>query len=52
MASSCAMASSGWTLRKILSWKGEALAKHWNELPREVEKSPSLEVFMKRVDVH
>lgn len=29
----------------------ECVVKHWNHLPREVVKSPSVEIFKRGVDV-
>lgn len=35
-------------------WKNffiERVIEHWNRLPREVEESPSLEMFQKQADI-
>jgi len=48
MALSCARGSSDGTSGKVSSQK---LITHWHRLPREVVKSPSLELFESHGDV-
>lgn len=45
---SCPSRGSGWVLGKISSQK---VMRYWNQLPRQVVDSSSLEVFKKRIYV-